>query len=393
MRVSSIISYNLNSSQLGTNIHSKDYQTRDVETSLNKIAFLNIPSNALLKNVSISFGRLQLPYIHLHNVPCAYCNKPMISLEQFNAIKWPVEKRISPEVYHQKLIKVLEPFESYMHEVEASVFKELKKLHSKHPEKTFQQLLDLIRPKHLQSLQDEQIGVLTDIDLTLNHLPNRFKEKSINPEDAQGIKLIDRLKELIIDTRYIINNSQDDNHFQRKVFFSKMDVLIKQNPDNALLKFINKKANNLPVSRTSKSAFIVKYSGKIPTSRHGVSRYKSSKEIAHNLICSAQETLDHITPKISNKSQKHNLNNALGACACCNNDIKGQNPFGIFIKRSGIIENIQLHMQYLIKNINNIEDGLSYVKNLAKTLERLSKGVIKTDLSALESQKSFRDVV
>ncbi len=366
--INAIINYNSNSKQSTNNFRVKEY----------------MPPQTPLNNDSVSFGRLKLPYINLHDVPCAYCNKPMISLEQFNAIRWPIEKK-NLVAYHKKLIHTLEPFEPYMRETEASVFKGLKELNSRHPKKTFQQLLEILRPKHLQLLEDEQIIILDGINEMLDFLPPKLQQTpSYSPE------VIESVRELINATKLIVQHPESQKHFLRKVFFSKLNLLIKEHPQNTLLKVIKKRANSLPTSRDSKSAFIVKYSGKVPISKKEPQKglqYKSSKGIAVNLISSARESTDHF--HATDNGGANNLCNALGACEHCNTDIKGNTSLNQFIKIFGIVDNIKLHFKYLIKHVANIEDGVNYIKNLAKNINRRSGNIIQIDTSGLDVPKSI----
>jgi hypothetical protein len=349
---------------------------------LHQQSIVTAPAYSITPN-QISFGKLKLPYVHLNDVPCAYCNKPMISLKAFNSIKWPKENK-NLASYHLKLIKTLEPFKSYMHDVEADVFEEIKKLNHQYPQKTFQQLLELIRVNHLQLLEAEQIKVLNQLNEMVDDLVFGLSENNKKSIETNSLIVFAETKKLISSTIDIIKHSQEDRHFLRKVFFVKLGQLIKQNPNNTLLRRVNEKAKALPSSRDNKSAFIVKYSGKAPVNK-GHPRYKTSQEIAYNLIYSAEMTLDHMIPKSSSKMLKNNLDNALGACAHCNNNIKGGMSFRQFISKEGIVDNIKKHFQYLIKNVNSLENGNSYIKNLSTTLERITKGIIKIDTSELKN--------
>ncbi len=452
MKVNSIVSYNQNSKKLSNNIQTKDSKTSNLQVSLDKLTLMNIPPLALQNNVSISFGA-KLPYGNLYNVICAYCNRVMINAKTFKAIKWPKEfidispkliitnlkrnqqkltlaqKRllgeietlhkhecklpfrklikktnnpnnhfsdikdfyqVAPEIYNKQLIETLKPFKFYMHSVESSVFELIKKLHSQFPQRTFQQLLGMLRKINLKTLEHEQLEILDRIEQILRPLSNSSRITPTPHSDISDKAIALQIKKLITDTKNIMKNSSSDEGFRRKVFITKLNNLTKQGHNKALFGDIRKLAEKLPTCRTSKSAFIVKYSGKV-SAPGGTFQYKSSQGIAHNLICSAFESLDHI--EASHNGGKNGLHNAIGACTHCNNELKGHMSFRKFIKRPNVIKNIKLHMQYLIENVDKIQDGENYIRNLAKTLEELSERKIKIDLSALDSQTSLRDVI
>lgn len=384
MRVSSIISYNLSGQQVNNNLQLEKHRNRE---SFN-FFWGRSPDNGIFKDVSgypISF-LARLPYKNLDRVPCALCNRPMIPIKKFNEIRWPV-KAENNEAYNSALIKTLEPFKSYMHENELFIFWRIKLLHRKYPQKTFQQLLEMLRPKYLQLLEAEQTAILNDIDGMIDNFSSMQQKKTINHD------LVIQLKTLISETKSIVISSEVEKHFLRKVFFAKLGLLIKQNPNAILLKKVKEKAADLPTSRDSISAFIVKYSGKVPSSKKSRAPlgYRSSKDIMENLLRPACETFDHVHPKVNGGVD--NLDNALGVCAYCNNDLKNKKNFRVFINRPNIIRNIELHMQYLIKHVKQIKKGIKYIKDLAKTLERLSNGLIKTDLSAFEKKKPIPETI
>ena len=409
MKVSSIISYNLKSNHYRV----KEYKSEDIKVSSDKMSLANIPSHALQNNVSIAFG-LKLPYEMLPDVPCAYCGRKMINKKMFRSIKLPKEwffvpaeliidnlkkqqlskiERIAlgkiinlhtksptatfqklvsklehppqrfsvikdfykdnPEIHNQQLIKALEPFTSYMHDVEASIFKMIKRLHARHPQKTFQQLFELLRPMNLQILEQEQVKILSEIEKTLKPLLPNLGTKSRTTKNLQDMSIALKIKELIAETERIMIFSSNNTGFRRKVFIRKLNDLTKQRGNEGLFGVINQQAETLPTSRTSKSAFIVKYSGMV-SAPDGSFQYKSSQGIAYNLVCSAEFTLDHKVPL--HLGGENSLDNAIGACADCNNSLKGHIPFKTFIKRPGVINNINLHNQYLINHNEEIKN-------------------------------------
>ncbi len=450
MKVNSIVSYNLNSGRLN-NIQVKENKTGGIKISPDKTSLANIPFMSLGSRASKYIARLELPCEALTELPCFYCREPMIGRKIFRSIKWPKEfvdisskviiadlirkqqkltlaqkrllghiatlhknefklpfrdlikktnnpsnyfpdindfYKVAPEIYNKQLIETLEPFKFYMHSVESSAFELIKKLHSQFPQRTFQQLLSMLREPNLKTLENEQLEILNRIEQILKPLHTRTTTETRGDRKDKIIAL--EIKILITDTKNIMKHSSSDEGFRRKVFIRNLNNLTKQGYNRALFGDIRKLAEKLPTSRTSKSAFIVKYSGKV-SAPDGTFQYKSSQGIAHNLICSAQFTLDHLLAL--GLGGENSLHNAVGACAHCNNELKGKIKFKQFIKRPHVIENIKFHMQYLIDNVDKIHDGENNIRNLAKTLEELSEGKIKIDLSAFESQTSLRDVI
>ena len=452
MKVNSIVSYNLNSGRLN-NIQVKENKTGDIKISPDKTSLANIPFMSLGTRVSKYITRLELPCEALPELPCFYCREPMIGRKIFRSIKWPKEfidispkviiaklkkiqqeltpseKRllgqieilhkhecnlpfrdlikktnnpsnhfsdikdfyqVAPEIYNQQLIETLKPFKFYMHSVESSAFELIKQLHSQFPQRTFQQLFGMLRETNLKTLENEQLEILNRIEQILKPLHTSTKITTETRGDRKDKIIALQIKKLIADTKNIMNTSSSDDGFRRKVFIRKLNNLTKQGYNRALFGDIRELVEKLPTSRTSKSAFIVKYSGKV-SAPDGTFQYKSSQGIAHNLICSAQFTLDHLLAL--GLGGENSLHNAVGACAHCNNELKGKKKFKQFIKRPHVIENIKFHMQYLIDNVDKIPDGENNIRNLAKTIETLSKGIIKIDLSAFDSRTSLRDVI
>ncbi|MEI8129511.1 MAG: hypothetical protein WCG95_07850 [bacterium] len=336
-------------------------------------------------------GLGQIEILHKHE-----CNLPFRDLikktnnpsNHFSDIK--DFYQVAPEIYNQQLIETLEPFKFYMHSVESSAFELIKQLHSQFPQRTFQQLLGMLRETHLKTLENEQLLILSRIEKTLKLLLPNSEVQFKTQKEMKDATIALQIKNLLAETQHIMKISSKDEGFRRKVFITKLTMLTNQRHNRGLFGVIKRQAENLPTSRTSKSAFIVKYSGKV-TAPDGIFQYKSSQGIAHNLICSARFTLDHLLAL--GLGGENSLHNAVGACAHCNNELKGKIKFKQFIKRPNVIENIKFHMQYLIKNVDKIHDGENYIRTLAKTIETLSEGIIKTDLSALDSQTSLRDVI
>lgn len=340
-----------------------------------------IPSYALISNSVISFG-LTLPY-NIDRAPCAYCKRPMLDLG-IHKIIWPKEELegISTALYNKQLIDTLQPFESYMHEPELYAFQQIKDLNSLHPDKPFQQLLEINRPQHLENLKNKEFEILDKIKRMSFALCPETRKKHLTEEAKKKRFVASEIRKLVTETKEVIERQRDAHYFKRKVFIDKINKITDTMPNNLLVQKIKKAAKSMPNSRTNKDAFIVKYSekGKNPD---GSWHYRSSQEISHNCIISSVKSLDHLNPLNPDKEShcepgKNELGNAIGACGWCNGDDKGNTPAHIFFQDPVKIKNVRDHIGFLKQHKEEINNADEYIDDITQTSENAYKEARRT---------------
>lgn len=326
-----------------------------------------------------TFGNI-LPYKDF-SVPCAYCRRPMIPPSIINRIKWHSPQEFpSVAVHNEKLFSILNPLEQYMHEAEHQVFCQLKVLSQEYPNKSFQELLFLIRSKPLSKLKHKELGIIEQMQSSLDF------HKSEVSSDEKMRKVADELSVYLEATKMQRLRLDSPKIFKRKTFITEIEQITEGMENISLFKMIRNKALSMPNSKSDANAFIVKYSDKaIP---------RSSEEIARNLVIAAFQTFDHVNPRnplpgypagITEKS------NALGVCSYCNGTEKGNTPFNEFILRPNVIDNILYHIRFLANafSTKNIVGSASYLRSIANAFAGLSNGAIKIDETLLEKINSI----
>lgn len=361
----------------------------------------SVPYYAMLANSAITFGRLSnlLPKVKgkkelAEILPCAYCNRPMILSEKIFSIKWPSDKEPT-EIYNKKLIAIIEPYRTRIHEGELAVFDTIKYLNSKYPDSTFQELLFTIRAKNLE-------GLITKENEILNKLKLMAKE-------LNDISMTEEVINLIKESQSILKHDKLNHPFKRKLFIDNLETILKVKPEDENQKITLKlspedekkeamvdMAYLLPSSKDNKNAFIIKYSSPVQKP-DGTWVYRTSQEIAHNILSGARSTCDHIVSSHpqTNLEQKGetNADNLILACDSCNSFFKMNLAPRRFIKRyPEAPKNIQKQINVLVKKTNSgvIIEGAKYIEGLAGKFEKLSvDGIdLRIDTSKLNPQTS-----
>jgi len=399
-----------------------------------------IPYHSMLANSAITFSGASLKSLMPKTTTgvdlaellnCALCDRPMILSEELFDIKWP-----SPaepiKSYNKKLIAILKPYKSKMHEGELAVFDTLNYLNSQYPDKTFQELLSMVREANLEKLHAKENKILNNLKFVTNDLPQDVSKN---------------MRALIADSQSRIALDEENHPFKRKIFIERLkDVLgvptkeekwqasvlelAKIDKEKAIeilgeeklqaslnigetqlmkdkkkilalvgekkaLSLVNK-AYLLPSSKDNRSAFIVKYASKVKK-YDGTWAYRTSQEISHNLLCSSRSTLDHIVEQnpesiLAPKGETIASNLAF-LCDGCNSFFKENTELAVVAKRyPKIPKNLQKQVDSLIYYTNKgiIIDGDPYIRGYAATLEKSStKDVdLRVDISRLDDKRT-----
>jgi len=352
---------------------------------------VGIPYYAMLANSAIPFKGLGslLPKTTTGQdlaeiVNCIYCDRPMIVSKKLFSIVWP-SKEEPIKIYNKKMIEILDPLKEKMHEGELAAFETIKDLNSQYPDKTFQELLSLVRPENLEKLIAKEKKILNNINWITNELPRRFSN---------------RIRPLIADAQSRIVRDEETHPFRRKVFIERLGSILEDLPNQKRAQSIVDKAYYLPTSKDSKSAFIVKYASKVRKA-DGTWAYRSTEEIAHNLLCGSRSTVDHLEaqhPQDLSMSKGETVeDNLVFACDCCNSFLKENTELPRLAKRyPKIPKNIQKHVDTLTIASNNgtIIGGVKYINGIAQKFEKLSTAEVdlRVDTSQLNQSLALNQV-
>lgn len=291
-------------------------------------------------------------------------------------------KKLPIHVYNEKVIAFLHPFESRMHPVEKEVFGRIKTLTAKHPQKSIQDLMLMMRPEQLTILHNKQFNILDEIDLLSDNLA---------PESAV------KIKEFLNETRKLIVEDHSEEPFKRKEFIYLLNNIIDTLPDKESALEILTKANTLPSSGSDISAFIVKYSGlcRKTNPKNGKIEYRrrSSSEIGERLVSPSLFTIDHIIAKeaLEGPKGKNEIGNYGGACGRCNSKKSNFSLAKRIELNPDIPKNAQKQMDKLISlyNRGKIVGSADYPEKYKETLYNASETLIKLDISRLKAKNQI----
>lgn len=326
------------------------------------------------------------------HLPCAYTGIEMISQKQFDEL-------IQTKVLTGKsadVINELSKFEKSLFPVEKGIFKILKSLSTKYPEKNLQELLKLKYPIAEKNLIQQQAKTLNQINMVIRDLP---KDEFL------------KIREIVQESfdKIFAPNPNPQDRFKRKALLYKLKTQTLTN--EKIQKQIIKLAEKLPNSETSVNSFIVKYSepfriryeNKIPKKIP-----QTSEEIALRLLRPSLATEEHIYPQAMYRAEElaarngdetaKNLSKLRVTILTSNyiNEIKKDFLFDDFAPKVkyNINENIQKHINKLIKidkdwlNHGKIDDAAlltDYIMTLKEEFQRRSK-IINIDIKDFEEK-------
>lgn len=309
----------------------------------------------------------------LGDVPCPYCGTRVINGKEISHLK-----KDNLNGTSEQAIALLKPFESRMHPVEKQVFCLLKDLSKKDPEKNLRQLLDKVRPEHLEVLKQQENDILMRMS---KYNQKRVKDK----EDATKIdNLLTEAVEII--------EKQDENYiFRRSRFMEKFEDISETMKDQKAAKELRNIAEELPRGHDNMSAFIIKFTQKDPRTK----LEKTPYQIGISLVEPSVGSLEHIIPRHpQDKTQKAGENkysNYLYASREWNVSRRNTPLDKWVLKHPEIKENMQKYIDVVIEKINKgeaLKRCRVYPILVAETLEKESKGLIKLDTSKLKLSKA-----
>ena len=309
---------------------------------------------------------------HVFNIPCPCCGRIMLPRVVLDNDL--TEKVLSGS--GKIAINALSKFEKSMHKIEKLCFRKLKAFSKLQPEKSLQEMLEVLRPKSIERLISSQLSILDIIVKQGEGLSPSSKEK---------------LMEILERSRKVIIEDNPEGSFKRKKFIDNITRLIQNIPeeDKPLGESILNAAFKLSTSKDDLDAFIIKYSGFVSRIIEGeeVKIHRSSLEIGQRLVYPSVATFEHIKPKSNGGSSE--TANGLAECFKCNNT-RGNIPFDDWIRLHPEMEiNLRRYMDVIIRLIrkNPImkKNYPEYPVIIAKTILEESKGLIDFEICQIVS--------
>lgn len=328
-------------------------------TNVSNISFTSVDNSIVGKSIR-----------ELNDVPCPYCGIKIINGKEISHLN-----KDNLGGASKKAIKLLQPFEDRMHPVEKQVFHLLKDLSKKSPNKNLRQLLDSVRPEHLENIKQQETAIL-----------NKISKLASTIEDKESAKKLDNL---LFNSLEILENQDPNYIFRRRRFLEKLNIITKKMDDKEKAQEILAIANEIPRAHDNISAFVVKFSQKDASTK----LEKTPYQIGLSLVEPSIGSLEHIVPRhpIDGKyGGKNTFENYLYASKGFNSARKNM-PFDKWVEKNPKIKQYaQNYIDAVIEKINNkqaLQRCKIYPIIVAKTLEKESKGLIKLDTSKLNMSK------
>ena len=304
----------------------------------------------------------------LGDVPCPYCGIKLINGKEISHLN---KENLGGR--SEDAVALLQPFEDRMHPVEKNVFAIIRTLSKKNPDKNIRELLDTVRPQHLENVKKMEYE-------TLGKMSEFVNKKISNENDSKKLTgLIDESKSII--------EKQDENYiFRRRRFMQKFDAIAEEMQDKNSAQELKNIAEELPKAQDHVSTFIVKYTQKDPKSK----QEKTPYQIGIALVEPSVGSLEHITPRHPQDESdggKNLYSNYVYASREWNTKRKNM-PLDQWVKQNpDIPKHMQKYMDVVIDKINKGEAFKKcrvYPIIAAETLEKESKGLIKINTSKLK---------
>lgn len=345
------------------------YQTNPMTLhTLKADSFEKSPSVANVSFTSVDNSAIGQAVRDLGDVPCPYCGTRVINGKEISHLNKDNLGQASKNV-----INILKPFEDRMHPVEKQVFGIIKNLSKKEPQKNIRELLETVRPEHLEKVKTQELGILNKLaEYTNKHV-----------KDEQDSRKLTNL----VDEAVLIIEEQDANYiFRRRKFMEKLDKITVNMQDKTSAAKVKEIAEELPKAQENVSTFIVKYTQKDPKTKIEKTPY----QIGIALVEPSVGSLEHIVPRHpqdNSKGGENKYSNYIYASREWNTKRKNMPLDQWVMKNPQIKDNMQKYIDVVIDKINKGEAMKRcrvYPIIVAETLEKESKGLIKLDTSKLK---------
>ena len=269
------ISVSLNSVQ--KNMFGNNCQTNPIrmQSLLKADTFVRSNSVANISFTSVDDTIVGKSIRELGDVPCPYCGTRVINGKEISHLN---KKNLGGA--SKQAVRLLKPFEDRMHPVEKQVFNLIEDLSKKDPNKNLRQLLDKVRPQHLEIVKQQEYDIL-----------NRMSDfNGKNVKDKKDNEKVDKLLHEAVD----IIDEQDENYiFRRRRFMEKLNVITNNMADKESAKGLQDIAEELPRAHDNMSAFIIKFTQKDPKTK----LEKTPYQIGISLVEPSVGSLEHVKPR------------------------------------------------------------------------------------------------
>lgn len=364
------ISVSLNRVQ--TPLFGNNYQTNPIGMqTLKADTFVRSNSVANVSFTSVDNTIVGKSIRELGDVPCPYCGTRVINGKEISHLN---KENLGGA--SKNAVRLLKPFENRMHPVEKQVFNLIEDLSKKKPNKNLRQLLDKVRPQHLEIVKQQEYDILNRMS---EYNQNNVKDEKDN---SKVYKLLHEAVDII--------DKQDENYiFRRRRFMEKLNVITNNMTDKESAKGLQNIAEELPRAHDNMSAFIIKFTQKDPKTK----LEKTPYQIGISLVEPSVGSLEHVKPRHpqDNSQGGENLySNYLYASKEWNTRRRNM-PLDKWVEQNPQIkDNMQAYIDAVIKKINTgkaLQNCKVYPIIIAKTLEQESNGLIKLDTSKLKLSK------
>lgn len=287
---------------------------------------------------------------NLYNIPCASCGKKCLTNMQADIATNKLIGKSGDELTKELLKKY-----DYYRPIEKEVVDGIIACAKKYPDKNIAELVKHSAVEHRENLEKVQKEILKGI---------KNDSYSLGPRGAKALcGLIDR-------STLEIQNSDETNYFKRKSFLSNLEDIGRNFKNQEAFNNILQKAQKLPTSGDSVSAFYVKYSR------------RSDKEIAYRLFAPARGTTEHILP--SSEGGKNNTKNYMVMCGNCNSK-RGNMPYSKWMETNPDMPvNFKKYIDEIILRLKTGEISNAYANypiEVCKTVEKETLGVINLGIA------------
>ena len=335
-------------------------------TGLQKDVFVRSASN--ISFTSVDDTKEGRAIRELGGVPCPYTGVPIINGKEVSHLN-----RNTLEGTAQESVALLKPFESRMQPVERQVFGIIETLSKKNPKKNLRQVLDIVRPEHLENIKEIETNVL-----------DKMSTIKINDKNDS-----DKVFNLLYESKSIIDKQDANYIFRRRRFMEKLEGITANMKEQDKAQQLSALAEELPRAHDTVSSFIVKFTQKDPNTK----KEKESWQIGQALVASSVGSIEHIRcrhPKDGSEPGANDISNYIYASKAANS-LRGNMPLPQWIKKHPEVKGyMQQYIDAVIEKINNKEamkNFRAYPIIVAKTLEKESEGMIKLDTSKLKVSK------
>ena len=367
------ISVSLNRVQ--TPLFGNNYQTNPIGMqTLKADTFVRSNSVANVSFTSVDNTIVGKSIRELGDVPCPYCGTRVINGKEISHLN---KENLGGA--SKNAVRLLKPFENRMHPVEKQVFNLIEDLSKKNPNKNLRQLLDKVRPQHLEIVKQQEYDILNRMS---EYNQNNVKDEKDN---SKVYKLLHEAVDII--------DKQDENYiFRRRRFMEKLNVITNNMTDKESAKGLQNIAEELPRAHDNMSAFIIKFTQKDPKTK----LEKTPYQIGISLVEPSVGSLEHVKPRHpqdNSQGGKNLYSNYLYASKEWNTRRRNM-PLDKWVEQNPQIkDNMQAYIDAVIKKINTgkaLQNCKVYPIIIAKTLEQESNGLIKLDTSKLKLSKKTK---